>query len=197
MTAPDGGSDNLILMTAYLMRELIRFDGSVPPKLKSAIVVFLGNCRVLCGLWLRRPGDYSQNSVDNLVGACYANALAAFQVWIRWQRYWSCFDVTAPTKVALNSNFYGRFIGLKAFIVASAGLKPWWIQRMLWIGSVYFTQWTTSGASDLLLLSLQMDAMEKYCPRTVARWRKKNPLYPLYVEYFGADFPLTLAMKGA
>ncbi len=195
MTAPDGGSDNLILMSAYLWRALPSADGLVPDTFIANIANFIDNTKVATGLNLRKPGDFAPQSIDNLIVLCYLRPFDAELVRFRWNSYFGCFDVSHPRRIAINGSWFARFIGVKSYIVAATGLKPWWIQRMLWIGSVFFTQWTTSGASDLLLLSLQVDVMEKYCPRTCTWWRKKNPLYPLYAQYFGETFPLTLAVK--
>lgn len=198
MTAPDGGRDNLILFTAYLARAMEEepdapITSMVP--LGRSYTAFFDSAKVSRGLYLRSPGNLADNSIDNLIGACYLSPARAKDIRFRWNHYLSCFDVNNPDKIALNRNFYGRFIGVKAFIVASCGDKPWWIQRILWCASVVFSVWTQSGASNPLLLSLQVDTMRRYCPRTAAYWYRKNSLKALYTAYFGADFPITKYTK--
>lgn len=194
VTASDGGKDNLILMTAHLWREMSRLKED-PSTLVHSVMAFYKNTEVVSGLWLRRPRDLTPNAVDNLIGACFIFPSAAQRALKHWNKYWTCFDVQAPNRIRLNSNFYGRFLGLGTYIRAAAGEKPNLFQRLIWIGSNYFTDWTASGDSDRLLMSLQSEIMRRYCPKTCARYDARNPVYTLYFGYFGANFPLTLWRK--
>jgi hypothetical protein len=192
MTAPDGGKDNLILMSTYLYRELLRLgEEEAAIELSARAVGFLNKCRVDKGLYRRAPGDLSDNSVDNMIGACSFGVGVAEFIRQRWNTHFSCFDVNAPDKFEIGSNFYGRFIGLKAYIVSCSSRKPWLIQRWFWILSTLFSIKYSTGASDPLLQLLQCDAMSRRCPKTVAYWHKHYSVKSLYSQYFGEDFPLT------
>lgn len=190
MTAPDGGRDNLILMTAYLIREMKRL-GEPTHDLWYKCVWFLHNVTVDTGLFRRNKGDASDNSIDNAIGTCFISELHAKMIRHRWNWHFACFDVNHPSRFAFNRNFYARFIGVKAYIVAASGSKPFFVQRLLWCLSVVWSVRTSKGSSDPLLLSLQVDIMEKYCPRTAAYWKRHYSIKDLYTQYFGADFPLT------
>lgn len=196
MTAADGGRDNLILMSAYLIRELLHLseEEGVSNVFKS-FYLFLPRVRVTCGLYLRRPFDTDDNSVDNLIGTCYFSQSAAQLILKRWRDYFTCFDVNHPTKIALNRNFYGRFVGLKAYILAASGITPGLFQRLLWCLSVWWSVHTSKGSSDPLLMSLQVDIMIQHCPRASLYWHKHYNLYDLYSQYFGPYHPLTLSRK--
>lgn len=196
MTATDGGKDNLVLMSAYLLREL-RANGedAAASILASNIQRFLSACRVDTGLYSRAPGDTSPNSLDNLIGICSVSTFNAECIRHRWNWHLSCFDVTAPNKFALNQNFFGRFIGVKAFIVEASMNSSWLVQRLLWCLATLWSVKTSSGASNPLLTMLQCDIMAGKCPRTVKYWRKHYTAKSLYSQYFGANHPLTLYAK--
>ena len=191
MTAADGGKDNLILMSAYLHRELLRL-GEVDAALElgARAIGFLSKCRVDKGLYRRAPGDLSNNSVDNMIGACSLSVGVSEFIRQRWNSHFSCFDVNDADSIALGSNFFGRFIGLKAYIVSSASRKPWMVQRALWILSALFSIRYSTGSSDALLQMLQCDAMSRWCPKTAEYWGKHYSIKTLYSEYFGENFPL-------
>lgn len=198
MTPPSGGRDNLILMTAYLVRELNRNGECVEARIMaSRAQTFLQQVEVSSGLYRRLPGSSDDNSVDNLIGTCSLFFFHAWKVRVRWNLRLSCFDVNHPDVIAFNKNFYGRFIGLKAFILACAGVRPWLVQRLLWSASVFWSVHTSTGSSDPLLLSLQADAMRGLCPRTCRYWSRHYSLKQLYTDYFGADFPLVTNFKEA
>lgn len=222
MTASDGGKDNLILMSAYLLRELVR-SGEIDAAhiLLERMQIFLSACQVAPGLYLRAPGNTEQNSVDNLVGACAAGTEVAEAIRVRWNRHLSCFDVSNPNKFAINSNFYARFIGTKAYIVVTADKKPWFIQKWFWNFSVWWSIKSTfpgvvrsilellakiaakfgktvtlpGGASNPLLMSLQVDYMSECCPKVSEWWSKHYSIQNLYSQYFGPTFPLTTMYK--
>lgn len=191
MQAGDFGRDNLILMSAYLYRELNRLEeyGDAQVLLGRAFKFMTITC-VEPGLYKKLPDSIDDNTEDNMVGNCYLSPAVACRIEVRWNHRFSCFDINHPNKIALNRNFFGRFFGLKAYIIACAGYRPWFIQRLIWCAAAVFSVWTSKGASDPLKLMLQCDRMEKYCPKTVAYWRSKYSSKSLYSDYFGVDNPL-------
>lgn len=196
MTSADGGRDNLILMSSYLYLELLS-NGEYQDAITLAqrCVRFIGTTVVTPGLYKKLPNSTDDNTEDNMVGNCYMSSDTAAKIKTRWDYHLSCFDVNYPNKFAFNRNFFARFIGLKAFIVASAGVKPWFFQRWLWSLSAVFSVWISKGASDPLKLMLQCVVMEKYCPKTVAYWHRHNSVSDLYSQYFGPNHPLTIYSK--
>ena len=196
MTAADGGRDNLILMSVYLAKTLMLVgESDAAINLYAKIVTFASSVQVAPGLFRRLPGDTSNNSIDNLIGMCAFSASRASDVRNRWNSRFSCFDVNYPDKIALNSNFFGRFVGIKAFILEAAIKPSWFIQRLLWCASTIFSVHFSSGASGPLLASLQVDVMESVCPNTCAYWKKHNSLPDLYAQYFGPNHPITIYSK--
>ena len=191
MTAADGGRDNLILMSSYLYRELIN-NGEYQDAatLFTRCMRFITVTTVAPGLYKKLPDSLDDNTEDNMVGNCYMSPAIAAKICVRWNYHLSCFDVNNPNKFALNRNFFGRFFGLKAYIIASSGFKPWLIQRLIWCVSTWYSVKTSKGASDPLKLMLECDKMEKWCPKTVAYWHKNNSAKVLYAEYFGPNHPL-------
>lgn len=196
MTATDGGKDNMLLMSMYLMRELAANDEvAAVLSLSAKMSYFCNKSKVYTGLYRRAPGDQSDNSIDNMIGLCRFSVAKAEEVRVRWNWHLSCFDVNAPNKFALNRNFFGRFIGVKAFIVVAAGKTPWLIQRLLWCLSVVWSVKTSSGSSDPLLMMLQCDEMFVHCPFTVKYWKKHYSAKSLYSQYFGPNHPLVKYAK--
>lgn len=197
MTAADGGRDNLVLMSAYLVRELLnRGETDAANSMLKRIADFMTTVQVYPGLYRRLPNDAGDNSVDNLIGACFAQTEIALMIHKWWHARWSCFDVNNTDKFALNRNFYGRFLGLHGFIIAASGARPGLFQRLIWSLSVLWSVHTSKGASDPLLLSLQIDVMSPHCPRAAAYWRKHYSLQELYREYFGEHHPLVNSEVG-
>lgn len=196
MTATNGGRDNLILMSTYLRRQLYRVkEDAAAAAMWTRMDNFLRASEIFPGLYLRSPSNFSDNSIDNLIGACWSNMFVAERIRLRWNSYLSCFDVNNERKIALNRNFYARFLGVKAYIVASSGLKPNFIQRLIWTLAVVWSVYTSKGSSDPLLLSLQVDAMRKHCPRTAAFWDSHYTLQELLGTYFGPNHPIALSAK--
>lgn len=192
MTAADGGRDNLILMSAYLSRELIRLgEESAALTLHCSALKFQTATQVRPGLYQKLPGSTDNNTEDNMVGNCYFDLNVSDAIRARWNWHLSCFDVNNPNKFAVNQNLFARFFGLKAYIVACSGKKPWLVQRLIWCASTWFSVKYSTGASDPLKLMLQCDELKDMCPRTVAYWRRHYTAKSLYSQYFGPNHPLT------
>lgn len=191
MQAGDGGRDNLILMSAYLHRELVlQGESDAANELSKRALKFLISVKVKTGLYKKLSDSTDDNTEDNLTGACYWGWDIPRDIWYHWNWHLSCFDVNNPNKIALNRNFFARFIGLKAYIIAAAGHEPNIIQRLLWCISVWISIKYSTGASDPLKQMLKCEVMESITPKTVAYWKKHYSIPALYLDYFGANNPL-------
>lgn len=190
LMAPDGGKDNLVLFSAYLIRELYRTgDTGNAFEMVRRTSAFLMKCEVGPGLYFRHPSDPSGNSVDNMIGTCFVSMLDASFILERWNRLWGCFDVHRPAWVGIGANWYGRFVGLKPYIKAAAGQPVSWLDKVIWSAACIWSTIHSTGASDPLLQSLQNDTMPG-CQFAKRIWDKKYSVPALYAEYFGEGHPL-------
>jgi hypothetical protein len=191
LMATDGGKDNLILYSAYLYREL---EGNSyytnAQRLRLSCLTFLFQGQAAPGLYRRAPGSQDDNSIDNLIGACYISPTIARYILRRWNSHFACFDVNRPAWIGLGKNWYGRFIGLKPYIKAAAGKPVSRFDKLLWSLACIWSTYRSKGASDPLLQSLQNDLMPG-CRLAKMLWRRKYNVKALYSAYFGPDHPLT------
>lgn len=192
---PSGGKDNLILYSAYLLRELeAKGERTAELTVWNSCVTFLTGSRVAPGLYLRAPGDKDDNSVDNMIGACFVSSSVASDILSRWNSRFACFDVNRPSWIGIGKNWYGRFVGLKPYIKACAGEEVTWWDTIIWSLACIWSTYRSKGASDPLLQSLQNDKMPG-CVFAKRLWNKKYSVKALYATYFGTDFPLSKDSK--
>ena len=194
LPATDGGRDNLILFSAYLIRHL---NGSGLVTFETITFNFLQPAsRSAPGLYRRRPDDYDDNSIDNLVGAAAVSPLIAYLILSRWSSHYTCFDVNRPDWVGFGKNTFGRFIGTKQYLKAAASESLNIFDSLLWSLICLYSYFYEKDTSNLLLRSLQVDAILQsnswLCKKIALKWQKKNRLKRLYSEYFGPTHPLTL-----
>lgn len=132
LMAPDGGKDNLVLLSAYLMREMLRL-GEIDDvwRLQARIVAYVNQNRIEPGL------------VQN-------------------------------------------HVGMKQYLALVAEGTCGWIGERVWGLSCLFTCLTTSGSSDALTLSLQVDEFEtaKKAGWATRYFRKKFKIKTLYAMWF-------------
>ncbi len=190
MQSADFGRDNLPLMSAYLHRELTRL-GEGCSILEERVHDFILNHEINVGMWLCPAESRNDFTEDNATGIAYFSTTASQRMIIRWRAYYSCFDIHRPTRIAFNRGFFGRFIGLKAFLKYQAGERLNVLDKFLVWASTWWTIHTTRGASDALKLSLKLDEMKDVCKMSYRLFYKRFNLGDLYADYFGPDHPLS------
>lgn len=175
---------------------------------------FLEQTCIGTGLFMREPGNSSQNSVDNYIGTVVAASILVphYDTRVLWRGHnynWT-FSLTKPSVAFriwnyftwyLASDWYGRFIGFPVFIRTVGGESVSIIRKAMWTLSVYWTCRTpASNTSNKILLWLMYQCLP-HKGLVYQFWRRKmthqyGDVGGMMSVYYGARHPFTVAAKG-
>jgi hypothetical protein len=205
LMARDGGKDNLVLLSCYLLRELeAASDQGNALLLRMRIDIYLVACRIDTGLFKREPHNVGETSLDNMTAIIWFDTGYAKSVHARWKDASACFRNSDPAwRGHFSKDWFGRWalVGYTAYLKAGCGMAPNIFERNLWSAATRAQPLFAKGASDPLLQSLQNDRMRAHCPWTVSVWERRYKLSQLYAEYFHDNgtpdpaYPLAVAAR--
>lgn len=211
-----GGRDNILkdAAVALMVAQRLTADDSFLT-LANRVREFIALATVpgFPGLLYREPGNVTPNSVDNLVGAAVAGSLAgddyARRALFHAEHHRWTFSVTKPSAAfspwlpwtwRYAKDWYGRFLGLPAFLEMAADYKPSEILELAFFETSKITQATPRGnTSDKILLWLQLELIKPVCglPREtyvnfISAMEQMYPRGPadLLEIYYGPSHPL-------
>jgi hypothetical protein len=190
LTGQPNGSDNGTLYTAqYLLLAAKAGEGISQEHINALYAI--STC-LDGGNPIRHPGDFTQNSPDNLISCCAVSTTFAAKVY---DYGWPIFNYNTPNPKSIDlSSWMGRQPGLIGYMQMRAGalVNPLRVLA-LFIGIALTAREPLSATSDRLLAQLIMDTIPItwYTEGLINWWGKKtrsqypNGINSCVMTYFG------------
>lgn len=199
-TGADGGRDDMPVVAAVAI--FVSNDPIYVLKTAQRVLLFLEreDINLGWGIFRRYPGA-NDNSMDNMVAACFVSPEFAKSVLAGASMTEWCFNVRNPLRFSVQ-DFYGRFIGFIPFVKACAEAD---LNRVnIFLSSVACLYSTISPYGDTtnkilqMLMNVRLRGRDKWLDRAINEWcaimQRRYPKGPkeLLGLYYGIDHPITL-----